>query len=620
MMKKLKISLSELNRLNGSILKRWGTLLLIVLIFALAVPAVNAGKDLSPSFTFLPTSPTVGETVTFTGSSNWDNITTWTWNFGDKDIIGTKVQGHTFSSEGQKNVKMTVSAGNATDSFSQTITVKSVATPPVASFSFSPTSPTVNQSVTFTDESTGEGIESWKWVFGNGQESDLEKPPAQIYTSANVYNVSLTVTNVAGDSIPYIRPITVTEPIPLTPSFSISTKSPNIGEVVSFTGSSTTGGIDQWNWEFGDGQYGRGQTQSHAYTTAGTKKVILTVTKGGVTSDPVEQSVTVKLPNPLDADFSFYPENPKTDQNVTFTDKSAGSPDEWEWIFGDNKFAYVKNPSHKYAKDGKYDVKLIITKAGGYSATITKTITVGTVTPTPTIGPEPKAEFKWEPSTPMVGTPVSFTDTSTGGGITEWKWDFDDKMDFTGNRESKLQNPQHTYQYPGVYDVTLFVKNSGGTDIILKKVTVITVPLNARFTASPASGTAPLSVRFVDSSTGTGIKSYQWDFGNGQTYTGKSPSNVVYSSPGTYRVSLEIADENGYKNMYAMNIIANPPATATPPQTTALMATSAPDVEDGGFIGGEYRMMTGLYNEYIRIIFGFLGIADGLDFLMFAVE
>ncbi|NLO78371.1 MAG: PKD domain-containing protein, partial [Methanomicrobiales archaeon] len=388
----------------------------------------------------------------------------------------------------------------------------------------------------------------------------------------------------------------------------------------SFTGSSTTGGIDQWNWEFGDGQYGRGQTQSHAYTTAGTKKVILTVTKGGVTSDPVEQSVTVKLPNPLDADFSFYPENPKTDQNVTFTDKSAGSPDEWEWIFGDNKFAYVKNPSHKYAKDGKYDVKLIITKAGGYSATITKTITVGTVTPTPTIGPEPKAEFKWEPSTPMVGTPVSFTDTSTGGGITEWKWDFDDKMDFTGNRESKLQNPQHTYQYPGVYDVTLFVKNSGGTDIILKKVTVITVPLNARFTASPASGTAPLSVRFVDSSTGTGIKSYQWDFGNGQTYTGKSPSNVVYSSPGTYRVSLEIADENGYKNMYAMNIIANPPATATPPQTTALMATSAPDVEDGGFIGGEYRMMTGLYNEYIRIIFGFLGIADGLDFLMFAVE
>ena len=620
MMKKLKIPLSELNRLNGSILKRWGTLLLIVLIFALAVPAVNAGKDLSPSFTFLPTSPTVGETVTFTGSSNWDNITTWTWNFGDKDIIGTEVQGHTFSSEGQKNVKMTVSAGNATDSFSQTITVKSVATPPVASFSFSPTSPTVNQSVTFTDESTGEGIESWKWVFGNGQESDLEKPPAQIYTSANVYNVSLTVTNVAGDSIPYIRPITVTEPIPLTASFSISTKSPNIGEIVYFTGSSTTGGIDQWNWEFGDGQYGRGQTQSHAYTTAGTKKVILTVTKGGVTSDPVEQSVTVKLPNPLDADFSFYPENPKTDQNVTFTDKSAGSPDEWEWIFGDNKFAYVKNPSHKYAKDGKYDVKLIITKAGGYSATITKTITVGTVTPTPTIGPEPKAEFKWEPSTPMVGTPVSFTDTSTGGGITEWKWDFDDKMDFTGNRESKLQNPQHTYQYPGVYDVTLFVKNSGGTDIILKKVTVITVPLNARFTASPASGTAPLSVRFVDSSTGTGIKSYQWDFGNGQTYTGKSPSNVVYSSPGTYRVSLEIADENGYKNMYAMNIIANPPATATPPQTTALMATSAPDVEDGGFIGGEYRMMTGLYNEYIRIIFGFLGIADGLDFLMFAVE
>ena len=266
-------------------------------------------------------------------------------------------------------------------------------------------------------------------------------------------------------------------------------------------------------------------------------------------------------------------------------------------------------------------MKLTIKKYGGYSDTITKTITVGDVTPTPTAGPEPKAEFKWEPSSPVVGSPVFFTDTSTGGGITEWKWDFDDKMDFTGNRLSKLQNPQHTYQTPGIYDVTLFVRNSGGTDIILKKVTVRAVSLNAKFSASPASGTAPLSVRFFDSSTGTGIESYQWDFGNGQTYTGKSPSNVVYSSPGTYSVSLEIADESGSKNKYAMNIIVSPPATATASQTPAPITTSMPDTpENGGFIGGEYRKMTGLYNEYIKILFGFLGITDGPDFLIFAVE
>ena len=126
-------------------------------------------------------------------------------------------------------------------------------------------------------------------------------------------------------------------------------------------------------------------------------------------------------------------------------------------------------------------------------------------------------------------------------------------------------------------------------------------------------------MRFVDSSTGADIDSYHWDFGNGQTYDGKSPLNVLYSSPGSYTVSLEIED-SGDTDEYTMTIIVNPPATAVATQTAVPTATPVPAGEDTGFIEGEYRQVTGLYNEYIRILFGFLGIDEEPDFLIFAVK
>ncbi|WP_281175240.1 PKD domain-containing protein [Methanogenium cariaci] len=90
--------------------------------------------------------------------------------------------------------------------------------------------------------------------------------------------------------------------------------SPAVGQVVSFTGASTSGAITSWNWNFGDGQSGTGQNPSHAYTTAGTKTVSLTVTNAAGTSSPVTKSVTVTTAAssvPV-ASFSFSPYNPPT--------------------------------------------------------------------------------------------------------------------------------------------------------------------------------------------------------------------------------------------------------------------------------------------------------------------
>ncbi len=68
--------------------------------------------------------------------------------------------------------------------------------PPVANFTWSPTTPTVGQQVQFTDTSTGSPT-SWSWAFGDGATS-TQRNPIHTYSSAGTYTVTLTATNASG--------------------------------------------------------------------------------------------------------------------------------------------------------------------------------------------------------------------------------------------------------------------------------------------------------------------------------------------------------------------------------------------------------------------------------------
>ena len=65
-----------------------------------------------------------------------------------------------------------------------------------ASFSFTPASPAVGQSVQFTDTSTG-GPTAWFWNFGDGT-SSTSRNPAHAFSSAGSFNVSLTASGGSG--------------------------------------------------------------------------------------------------------------------------------------------------------------------------------------------------------------------------------------------------------------------------------------------------------------------------------------------------------------------------------------------------------------------------------------
>jgi len=84
----------------------------------------------------------------------------------------------------------------------------------------------------------------------------------------------------------------------------------------------------------------------------------------------------------------------------------------------------------------------------------------------------------------------------------------------------------------------------------------------ADFSASPTSGSVPLAVASTDLSTGSPT-SWNWDFGDGQKSTVRNPSHV-YQSPGTYTVTLTVANSGGQNTMTKSGYI-----TATTSSLTA---------------------------------------------------
>src|SRR5205823_11549859 len=104
------------------------------------------------------------------------------------------------------------------------------------------------------------------------------------------------------------------------------------------------------------------------------------------------------------------------------------------------------------------------------------------------------------------------------GTITTYAWSFGD------GTTSSLQNPSHAYAAAGIYTVALTVTGVAGsnTQTSGNYITVSAPSPVASFSASPASGGAPLVVSFTSTSTGP-ITTYAWSFGDGTTSNLQNP-------------------------------------------------------------------------------------------------
>ncbi|MFX0100147.1 MAG: PKD domain-containing protein, partial [Candidatus Hodarchaeota archaeon] len=82
---------------------------------------------------------------------------------------------------------------------------------PLAAFTFDPTSPQVNQTVNFTDQSSvGIGnITLWKWDFGDGTVNSTQQNPTHTYSSPGNFTITLEVTDTSNKTSIATRTIVV---------------------------------------------------------------------------------------------------------------------------------------------------------------------------------------------------------------------------------------------------------------------------------------------------------------------------------------------------------------------------------------------------------------------------
>lgn len=418
------------------------------------------------------------------------------------------------------------------------------ATAPAASFTSNiTTGTTVPFSVQFIDTSSNVPT-SWIWSFGDGGTSSVKDPP-HTYTTAGTYTVTLTTTNADGsDTETKTGYIAVSKSSTAPAASFISNVTTGTNPLsIQFVDSSTNSPT-AWAWSFGDGGTSSVQNPVHTYTGDGTYTVTLSaVNSAGSSTVSKDAFITVtessSAPVASFKSTDTYGDSPLT---IQFIDTSRNSPTAWVWSFGDGGTSLVQNPSHTYTTAGTYTVTMTSTNSGGSStSTELDMITVETA--------EPIASFETNVTSGTAPLAVRFTDTSTNTP-TSWYWSFGD------GGTSDEENPAYEYEDGGTYSVIFTATNSEGsnTTTVSKciSVTAITAPVPL-FSADVTSGTAPLTVRFTDTSTNS-PESWEWNFGDGSSSTEQSPVHT-FTSSGLYSVTLTVTNEGGSRTATTSNYI-----------------------------------------------------------------
>ncbi|MBK7965252.1 MAG: PKD domain-containing protein [Bacteroidetes bacterium] len=404
--------------------------------------------------------------------------------------------------------------------------------PPEANFSMS--SGCINSPVTFTDLSTicYGTITGWQWDFGDGNSSSLSSP-SHNYASTGTFATTLKVYSSNGDSASVQQNVTIHE----TPvAWFTRQDSACVGSDVILTDSSTSndGILQQWDWEFGDGDGGSGNTISHSYLNAGIYSIELISTTVFGCSDTAVRTININ-PGPI-SDFQIFNTCAgETAQFLNTTTAAGTSILSTSWDFGDGNNSSQTNPTNSFSTIANtYNIILISAAINGCSDTLTRAVRIAN---------QPLPWFTMNTDTACTFASIQLTDSSIAGAgdtINKRLWDFGD-----GSVDSTTLNPNHIYTTPGTYTIRLTVQSPENCDSSITRTLLIIESPIALFTVNNVC--AGETSNFMDLSTapaGSIITEWTWAFGDTNTSAFSSPTHM-YADTGYFNVSLIVKSDIG---------------------------------------------------------------------------
>ncbi len=334
--------------------------------------------------------------------------------------------------------------------------------------------------IDFTNLSTDQAfIEAYLWKFNISEDSVLSLANRDVtvtfpgpgeYTGTMTLNPGL----LCSDSMNFIVKIAP----PLNATFGFSYDTCVIGPVDFFDITALSSPyelqIDNWQWNFGDGQSSNDTTANHLYEDAGSYLASLTLTDiygcQDVTGDsvhwyPAPEVIVIKPSkesgcNPLEVSYEnlSYP----VDENYDI-----------QWDFGRAGTGTGLVPTVRYDEPGIYDVYVEITSPlNCYTDTLfTEIMLVDTF---------PIASFDYQPDYGSTfDTDMMFTDSSIRAGA--WQWNFFDMDGNSYDAETYEQNPSFTFPDTGQHRVELVISHYNDWDCYDTTFAIVDIIPETRF-------------------------------------------------------------------------------------------------------------------------------------------
>ncbi len=559
--------------------------------------AVTSPSPVVAAFVAGPTSGVAPLTVFFTNLSS--GATSYSWDFGDGNISVAANPVNTYSNSGIYTISLTAASAAGTNTLTRTNYVVVTNPPPVvAAFTAGPTSGVAPLTVFFTNLSSG--ASGYSWDFGDGNASAAASP-VNTYSNAGSYTISLTAAGVGGtNTLTRINYVVVTNPpSPVVAAFTAGPTSGVAPLTVFFTNLSS--GASSYIWDFGDGNATAAADPANSstavnpvntYTNAGSYTVSLTaIGIGGtnnltrtnyivvtntsptnnagaiaVTGVPYIENFDSMGPNGTNTPPGWYVgvgTGAISGTNVTVSSGAAGSAGNYNFgSSGSSDRALGSLAANSTQRDtdvrfmnvaGSSIASFVISYSGehwrvggqssGSNALVMQYSTDGTNYTAMGAQFDFNAPLNSGSAKALDGNAASNRVTGIGGAYTP-------AVSITNGQVFYLRWADAGHRSAG---------DAMAIDDLAMSFTLTNAPAPAAgFSGGPTSGVAPLTVFFMNLSSGA--TSYSWDFGDGNTSASVNPANS-YSNAGSYTVSLTASGPGGTSTLTRTNyvVVTNPP-------------------------------------------------------------
>ncbi|MBK5258347.1 MAG: PKD domain-containing protein, partial [Thermoanaerobaculia bacterium] len=423
---------------------------------------------------------------------------------------------------------------------------------------------------------------------------------APSFTVAGSYTTTLTVSNAIGTAT-ISKPISIAAPLcasaPANNNMGLgyqgngtsrcsngSSTACAPGEGVTFTMSPfgwVSGSCDVFAWNFGDGGTSAEKSPTHSFSSPGQYTVTLTVTGGlstGVVSKVVTVGGTTPPPPPPGCGMMYAEQNVyiayqgtagcvpgaecKTNDNIGFyvqgyNYNTACGPHTYQWNFSDGGTSNSSTVAHPFTTAGTHTLTLQLNN-GVNGVTLNKAVKVvtggGGACPSMVAGNTVYIGYTGAESNCTassggckVAENINFTGSSFGYNYAcsahTFAWTFGD------GGSSTAQNPSHIFNNQGTYNVKLTIKNSQQEVTMEKLVSVgggnpVEPTVTVDFSSEKQSD--PKLVKFTPvADPASAVKEYQWTFGDGGTATGLGAQFHMYSTTGSFSVTVTAKSASG---------------------------------------------------------------------------